>query len=368
MSDPRTAALFRPFSLGPLHLPNRIVMAPMTRGLSPGHVPGPDVAAYYRRRAEGGAGLIITEGTYIDHPGAGFVPGVPNFHGEAALAGWRGVVEQVHAAGGKIFPQLWHVGLTESPGAPMNEHAVGPSGIARTGERLREPMTQADIDAVIAAFGQAAADAERLGFDGVELHGAHGYLIDQFFWGATNRRSDRYGGDLVQRTRFAVEVVREVRRRVSPQFPVCLRFSQWKLGHYDFKMAATPEELARFLEPLVEAGVDLFHCSQRRYWEPEYEGSTLNLAGWTKQLSGKPTITVGSVTLSTEFMSAAGFAGPATTTGIDELLERLAREEFDLVAIGRALIANPDWARLVREGELGLLRPFAREALQSLAT
>jgi len=130
--DPRTATLFRPFTVGPLQLANRIVMAPMTRGLSPGHVPGPDVAAYYRRRAEGGVGLIITEGTYINHPGAGFHPGVPQFHGEAALAGWRHVAEQVHAAGGRIFPQIWHVGLTDSPGAPMNEHAIGPSGLVRT--------------------------------------------------------------------------------------------------------------------------------------------------------------------------------------------------------------------------------------------
>jgi 2,4-dienoyl-CoA reductase-like NADH-dependent reductase (Old Yellow Enzyme family) len=366
-ADPRTATLFRPFTLGPLHLPNRIVMAPMTRGLSPGHVPGADVAEYYRQRAAGGTGLIITEGTYVNHPGAGFVPGVPYFHGEAALAGWRAVVEAVHGAGGRIFPQLWHVGLTESPGAPMNEFAVGPSGIARTGEQVREPMTQADIDAVILAFGQAAADAERLGFDGVELHGAHGYLIDQFFWAATNHRGDHYGGDFVQRTRFAVAVVREVRRRVSASFPVCLRFSQWKLAHYDFKLATSPEELARFLEPLVDAGVDLFHCSQRRFWEPEYAGSPLNLAGWTKQLTGKPVITVGSVTLSSEFMSAAGFAANSGVTGIEELLERLGHDEFDLVAIGRSLIVNPAWAQLVRAGRLDELRPFAREALATLA-
>jgi 2,4-dienoyl-CoA reductase-like NADH-dependent reductase (Old Yellow Enzyme family) len=363
-----TAPLFRPFKIGPLQLPNRIVMAPMTRGLSPGHVPGEDVAEYYRLRAAGGTGLIITEGTYVDHAGAGFVPGVPDFHGEAALAGWQRVVEAVHDAGGRIFPQLWHVGLTESPGAPMTEHAVGPSGIARTGEVVRQPMTEGDIAAVITAFGQGAADAERLGFDGVELHGAHGYLVDQFFWGSTNRRSDRYGGDFVQRTQFAADVVREVRRRVSPHFPVCLRFSQWKLAHYDFKLATTPGELGRFLAPLVDAGVDLFHCSQRRFWEPEYAGSPLNLAGWTKKLTGKPVITVGSVTLNSEFMSAAGFAANSGVTGIDELLERLARDEFDLVAIGRSLIVNADWARLVREGRLGELKPFAREALATLAT
>jgi 2,4-dienoyl-CoA reductase-like NADH-dependent reductase (Old Yellow Enzyme family) len=364
--DPRTAALFQPFHWQKLQLANRIVMAPMTRNLSPGRVPDAAVAAYYRRRAEGGVGLIITEGTYVGHAGAGFQPAVPDFSGEAALAGWQQVAQQVHAAGGKIFPQLWHVGLSESPGAAMNEHAVGPSGLARTGEKVREPMTQADIDAVIAAFGQAAADAERLGFDGVEIHGAHGYLIDQFFWANTNLRSDRYGGDFVQRTRFAVEVVQEVRRRVGAAFPVCLRFSQWKLAHYDFKLATTPAELAQFLAPLVDAGVDLFHCSQRRFWEPEYPGSTLNLAGWTRKLSGKAVISVGSVTLDTEFTNSFASAETAGTTGIDELLERLAHDEFDLVAIGRSLIANPDWAHIVERGALAELKPFQRDLLKTL--
>ena len=355
-----TQALFTPFSIKGITLPNRIVMAPMTRSLSPGGVPGEDVAAYYRRRAEGGVGLIITEGTYPPHPAAGFDPKVPRLYGEAALNGWRRVVDQVHAAGGHIFSQIWHVGLQVSSGPPPREgeHPVGPSG--------EFAMDQSQIDAAIDAYAQAARSAQKVGFDGVELHGAHGYLIDQFFWEKTNQRTDGYGGDLVARTRFATEVIREVRQRVSPKFPVALRISQWKVGDYDAKLARTPGELQQFLRPLVDAGVDVLHCSSRRFWEPEFEGSDLNLAGWAKKLTGKPAITVGSITLGADVMSSFRSPDPVACTGIDDLLDRLERGEFDLVAVGRALIANPEWAVIVKAGALQELRPFDRGLLTSL--
>ena len=363
-----TEALFRPFQLQGLTLANRIVMAPMTRSHSPEGVPGADVAAYYRRRAEGEVGLIITEGTYVDHPAAGFDPKVPRFYGDRALAGWRRVVEEVHSAGGRIFPQLWHVGMMVSPRLqpPEDIQPIGPSGFSKPGERTGEPMTQADVDAVIKVFAKGARDAKDLGFDGVELHGAHGYLIDQFFWEATNQRSDKYGGGLVPRTRFATEIIRAVRASVGPDFPVVLRWSQWKLQDFEAKLARTPQELERFLQPLVDAGVDAFHCSTRRFWEPEFAGSDLNLAGWTKKLTGKPVITVGSVTLNEDLMTSFGTTNTASVTGIDNLLERLGRDEFDLVAIGRSLIVNPAWPGIVRRGALSELRPFNQSVLAEL--
>jgi 2,4-dienoyl-CoA reductase-like NADH-dependent reductase (Old Yellow Enzyme family) len=360
------SALFRPLTIKNLTLPNRIVMAPMTRSKSPGGIPGENVAAYYRRRAEGGVGLIMTEGTYINHPGAGFFPDVPHFYGDQALAGWRRVLESVHAAGGRIFPQLWHCGLSAPAGVKLGPGAVGPSGLAKPGERVTDPMTQQQIDEVIRAYGDAAADAQRLGFDGIEIHGAHGYLIDQFLWQGTNQRTDAYGGDLVARTRFAVEVIREIRSRVRPEFPVCLRFSQWKSQDYAAKLAQTPAELERFLEPLTAAGIDLFHCSQRRFWDPEFDGSQLNLAGWTKKLSGKPTITVGSITLDQEFTRSFRTTDTAAATGIDDLIERLGREEFDLVAVGRSLIVNPAWPAVIRRGAIDELKPFQRDVLAEL--
>lgn len=234
-------ALFEPFKSGKLPLANRIVMAPMTRGFSPNGVPGIDVADYYRRRAENGVGLIITEGTLINHPAAAASPNLPNFHGEDALNGWARVSEAVHSAGGRIIPQLWHVGMTRKVGDKPNPEAmpVGPSGLDLSGEKISEPLTEADIASLIAAFAQAAADAKRIGFDGIELHGAHGYLIDQFFWGKTNRRTDRYGGDIIGRTRFAVEVIEACRHAVGPDFPIVLRFSQWKSSDYTAKLAET---------------------------------------------------------------------------------------------------------------------------------
>jgi len=352
-----TAALFRPFQLKGLALQNRIVMAPMTRSHSPQGVPGADVAAYYRRRADGGVALIVTEGTFVDHPVAGFDPKVPHFYGDRALAGWRRVAEQVHAAGGLIFPQLWHVGMVVSPGQELQPGVkpIGPSN-----------MTQADIDTVIDAFAKSAQSAKELGFDGVELHGAHGYLIDQFFWEGSNQRTDKYDGDLVSRTRFAAEIIGEVRRRVGPDYPLALRYSQWKLQDFEAKLARTPEELDRFLRPLVDAGVDAFHCSQRRFWEREFPESDLNLAGWTKKLTGKPSITVGSVTLNEDLMTSFGTACTAGVAGIDNLLDRLDRDEFDLVAIGRSLIVNPEWPGIIRKGALNQLLPFNRSVLSEL--
>jgi 2,4-dienoyl-CoA reductase-like NADH-dependent reductase (Old Yellow Enzyme family) len=352
-----TAVLFEPFSLRDLTLRNRIVMAPMTRSFSPGGIPGQNVVDYYRRRAEGGVGLIVTEGTYVPCANAGFDKKVPHFYGGESLAGWKFVADAVHAASGKIFPQLWHVGMVSGGpyGDPGDLRPVGPSN-----------MSQADIDEAVKAFGTAAGDAKRLGFDGVELHGAHGYLIDQFFWEGTNQRTDRYGGDLVKRTRFAVEIIEELRRNIGPDFPLGLRFSQWKLQDFNAKLAHTPRELEAFLKPLCDAGIDLFHCSQRRFWEPEFAGSTLNLAGWTKEITGKPTITVGSVALDQDFTRSFATGDTASIRGIQELIDRLGRGEFDLVAIGRSLIVNPDWPRVVAAEGTRSLQPFNRSALAQL--
>ena len=369
------APLFRPFVLSKLSLANRVVMAPMTRQKSRGGIPGPEVAAYYRRRAESGTGLIITEGTVVDDPVSTMSADIPSFYGPA-LDGWLRVVDAVHEVGGKIMPQLWHVGMARNPAkAPHPElPSAGPSGLTmrgfpgltQPGLQHSEPMTREHIRRVVEAFGQAAADAQRLGLDGVEIHGAHGYLIDQFFWAGTNQRADEYGGDLVSRTRFAVEIIEAVRRATGPDFPIILRFSQWKQQDYAARLATTPEELARFLAPLSTAGVDIFHCSQRRFWEPEFEGSDLNLAGWTKKLTGKPTVTVGSVALSGDAIGSL-HGESSKATGIDDLLDRLERDEFDLVAVGRALLVDPAWTRKVQEARYDELLPFEPAALATLS-
>ena len=362
------ASLFQPFRLKSLTLANRFVMAPMTRSFAAAGVLPAEAPAYYGKRAAGGVGLIISEGVLVDRPAAGSSPGEPHFHGTAALAMWRQVIEAVHEAGGRMAPQLWHKGVVAPkiewrPRGPFE----GPSGIVRPGEIGGIAMSETDIADTIAAFACAAADARRLGFDCVEIHGAHGYLIDQFLWSETNKRTDRYGGlTLRERARFGAEVARAIRTAVGPDFVIIQRFSQWKSQDYAAKLAATPDELSDWLAPFVDAGVDIFHMSQRRFWEPEFEGSDLNLAGWAKSLTGKPTITVGSVGLSGEFIAA--FRGESSQAQpIDDLARRHERGEFDLVAVGRAVLADPDWVAKLRDGRTSELRGFTPDALKTLA-
>lgn len=363
-------ALFTPFKLRSLELKNRFVMAPMTRSFSRDGVPGPDVAAYYRRRAENEVGLILSEGTVIDRPSSSNDPDVPHFHGEAALAGWKRVIDEVHAAGGKMGPQLWHMGVMPpmkmrddwTPPVPFE----GPSDRVNAGKTNGRAMSESDIADTIAAFGRAAKAAQDLGFDMIELHGAHRYLIDQFFWEVTNTRADQYGGATIgERTRFAAEVIREVRRQIGAEMVLQIRLSQWKPTAYDNKLARTPQELEAWLTPLIEAGVDMLHCSQRRFWEPEFEGSDLNFAGWAKKITGVPTITVGSVGLSGEFTAA--FRGDGSTpTPLDELVRRFDRGDFDLVAVGRALLMDPEWVAKVRDDRTDDMLGFSKDALTVL--
>ncbi|MGN5379185.1 NADH:flavin oxidoreductase [Streptomyces lasalocidi] len=361
--------LSRPIALNGLTVPNRIAMAPMTRMFSPGGVPGEDVRSYYSRRAAAGVGLIVTEGTYVGHDSAGQSDRVPRFHGEEQLAGWAKVAEDVHAAGGTIVPQLWHIGMVRKDGeAPFPEApAMGPSGLVTAGaEATGRAMTQQDLDDVIAAFARAAADAERIGFDGVELHGAHGYLLDQFLWEGTNRRTDAYGGDPVARAKFSAEIVAAVRAAVSPEFPVIFRYSQWKQQDYAARLAETPEELEAILTPLAAAGVDVFHASTRRYWVPEFDGSDLNLAGWTKKITGKQVISVGSVGLDGEFLGA--FQGQGSEVkAIDSLLDRMEADEFDMIAVGRALLQDPEWAAKVLADRFDELKPYDAASLKTLS-
>lgn len=363
--------LFTPFTCGSLTLANRFVMSPMTRNFSPDGVPGANVAAYYARRAH--MGLIITEGTAPDHPsavgdGTTGGPAIPVMHGKAALAGWKAVVDAVHAAGGKIAPQLWHMGPVRLDGTgpypdarsmrpsgiwgPIDKTMVPPDYLAAVKDRV-EPMSQADIDAVIAGFAKSAAHAHEIGFDAIALHGAHGYLLDSFLWGETNRRTDEWGGDAASRARFACEVVRAVRAVIPAKKPIIYRISQWKLQDYGARIADTPEELETIVGALAKAGVDIFDVSTRHFDTPAFEGSETGLAGWIRKLSGKPTMTVGGIGFDKEL--AASFTEKTEPVdNLDDVARRFDWGEFDLVAVGRAVLMDADWIGRVRREE-----PFA---------
>jgi len=316
-----SSALFNPLTIRGLTIPNRIVMAPMTRGFSPDGVPGENVAAYYKRRAESDVGLILTEGTVIDREGSSNEPNYPKFHGEKPLAGWKAVVEAVADAGGKIAPQLWHVGMVRKAGTGHNPDAVSdsPSGITHTGKSILPAPTDEEVADMVNSYARSARYAKDLGF----------------------------------------------RKAVGADMPILFRFSQWKQQDYAARLADTPQKLEQFLKVFVDAGVDVLHCSQRRFWESEFEGSDLNLAGWAKKLTGLPTITVGSVGLNGDFFGAFQGKG-AEAASLDELFERIEKGEFDLVAVGRALLQDPYWAKKVKDGRFDELKNYDAKSLGTL--
>jgi N-ethylmaleimide reductase len=218
--DTRTPNLFTPFRLGPYELRNRVVMAPMTRSRAgEGNAPSPLMAEYYGQRA--GAGLIVTEGSQVAPEGVGY-PSTPGIHTDAQVDGWRAVTDAVHARGGRIFLQLWHVGRVSHPSMqPGGTLPVAPSAIGIEGEKLYtsaglvpyvtpRALETDEIAGIVEQFAEGARRAYRAGFDGVELHGANGYLIDQFLRDGSNHRTDRYGGTAENRARFLNEVTAAV--------------------------------------------------------------------------------------------------------------------------------------------------------------
>lgn len=359
--------LFTPLHVGSLTVPNRFAMAPMTRQASPDGVPGADVAEYYRRRAAGGVGLIITEGIRLPDPAAGYPLGIPTLAGEDVLAGWRRVVAGVHAEGATIAAQLWHQGAERADADGVVP--VSPSGVDGHGQPKGRALRADELPGVAQLYARSAATAREVGFDAVELHGAHGYLLDQFFWDRTNLRTDDYGGPLSARTRFPAEVVAAVRAAVGEDFPIIFRFSQWKGTDYTASVAQDPAQLQELLAPLVDAGVDVLHPSTRRHYAPAFpdHDSELSLAGWTKKVSGAPVIAVGSVGLETQFRSErrGQVISPAP---VDRLVEQFDADEFDIVAIGRALLADPAWVNRLRANELDSFAGYdPQTALAALA-
>jgi N-ethylmaleimide reductase len=209
--------LFTPFQVGAISVPNRLALAPMTRSRAqnPGKVPTDSMVTYYTQRAS--AGLLITEGSQVSAQGVGYID-TPGIHSAEQVAGWKKVTDAVHAAGGRIFIQLWHVGAISHPSfhngeLPVAPSAVQPQGVkAFTGKGMEEIPTPraletSEVKAVVADFRKAAENAKAAGFDGVEIHGANGYLVDQFIQSGTNQRTDEYGGSVENRARFALEVV-----------------------------------------------------------------------------------------------------------------------------------------------------------------
>jgi 2,4-dienoyl-CoA reductase-like NADH-dependent reductase (Old Yellow Enzyme family) len=358
--------LFEPFRLGRLELPNRFVLPGMQRQWCEDGRPLPKLGEYYRRCVEGGVGLVITESCAVDHASATQVPFFTRINAATAEA-WAGCVAQVKAAGGLMLMQLWHEGAIRQEGGegPWSQYpTLSPSGLAHGKRPNGRAATAQELEDIKAAFVRSALLAKGLGVDGVEVHAAHGYLLDQFLWAETNRRTDGYGGpDIRERVRFPAEVVAAVRAATGSDFLVGLRFSQWKEVNYHARVADTPEELAVMLAALRAAGADYFHASARRFWIPEWAGSDLGIAGWTKALTDAPVIAVGSVGLDIDVME--NFFGqeakPTGEAGYRELLRRFGNGEFDLVSVGRGHIGDQGIINKVRAGRWDDIRGFTRK-------
>jgi 2,4-dienoyl-CoA reductase-like NADH-dependent reductase (Old Yellow Enzyme family) len=363
------SAMFTPLKVNGVEIPNRFVMPGMQRGWCVNGAPSQRLADYYRERAEGGVGLVITEALAVDHPSATRSPYYGRLTSQTALE-WRRCVHAAKAAGASFFMQLWHEGAIRHSGGdgPYAEYpTLSPSGLIQPGNPNGRAATLGELRDIRAAFVRSAKLAQEIGADGVEIHAAHGYLLDQFLWAGTNLRTDGYGGErMSDRVRFPAEVVSAVREATGPDFAISLRFSQWKEIDFSARVARDPEELKIMVEALREAGVDMFHASTRRFFTPEWPGSDRGLAAWVKSLTDAAVCAVGSVGLSTDIMqSTEGEMDTASNleASLRELSRRFNRCDFDLIAVGRSNISDPQWVTKVREGRLDEVRGFNRADL-----
>jgi 2,4-dienoyl-CoA reductase-like NADH-dependent reductase (Old Yellow Enzyme family) len=364
------SGLFEPITINGLTLRNRFVMPGMQRRWCEDGKPAAFLGAYYRRRIEGGAALVITEACAVDHPSATQVAHY-GWITERTKDAWRSCVATVNDAGGSILIQLWHEGAIRPEGGdgPLAAHpSLSPSGLAHATRPNGRAATREDMDDIRDAFVRGAVIAREIGAGGVEVHACHGYLLDQFLWPETNRRADGYGGaDIRDRARFPAEIVAAIRAATGHDYPISLRFSQWKEVDYGARIVENPAELEIMLGVFEDAGVDVFHVSARRFWVPEWPGSDLGLAGWTKKLTDRPVIGVGSVGLDVDVMdnllgkAEAKFTGRA---GLRELAHRFNRRDFDLISVGRGQLGDPDWVEKLHAGRIDEIRHFDRDDLR----
>jgi 2,4-dienoyl-CoA reductase-like NADH-dependent reductase (Old Yellow Enzyme family) len=341
---PDFTPLWSPVKIGSTQLASRIALAPMTRvsATEDGHATE-KMAAYYEAYARGGFSLLVTEGIYPDtaySQGYLFQPGIAT---KEQAQSWTKVVERVHAAGARIFAQLMHAGA-QAQGNRFVESSIGPSAVPPKGEQLPfyrgegpfavpSEITPEQMDNVRDGFVQAALHAKEAGFDGVEIHGANGYLIDQFLTDYLNQRTDEYGGSPENRVRFAAEICRAVREAVGPDMTVGIRISQAKVSDNDHRWSGGAEEAQVIFSTLGSTGIDFIHTTEYRASAPAFEAGGPSLAALAKQYGGVPVIANGNLD---DPQAAAALLREGTA---------------DVVALGKAALANRNWPHRVRNGQ-----------------
>jgi 2,4-dienoyl-CoA reductase-like NADH-dependent reductase (Old Yellow Enzyme family) len=294
-----TKSLFETITIGNTTLDNRIGVAPMTRiSATPEGLVTDQMVSYYTSFARGGFGLIITEGTYIDDKYSQTYFDQPGIAYDEQAEAWKKIVDSVHQAGAKIFMQLQHTGSL-SQGNRFARETIAPSAIQPKGEQLtfylgegpfqtpREATTE-EITEVVTGFVNAAKRAQSAGFDGIEIHGANGYLLDGFLTDYTNQRTDEYGGSTKNRVRLLVEVSKAVREAVGKEFAIGIRISQAKVNDNTHKWAGKEQDAEIIFGQLGQAGLDYLHVTEYEAWKPAFDTSEASLASLAKNTEEFP--------------------------------------------------------------------------------
>ncbi|KAB2334913.1 NADH:flavin oxidoreductase [Cytobacillus depressus] len=339
-----TKSLFETVTLGNTTLDNRVGVAPMTRisATSEGLVTD-QMVSYYTSFAQGGFGLIIAEGTYIDDKYSQTYFDQPGIAYNEQAQAWKKIVESVHQAGAKIFMQIQHSGSL-SQGNRFTKEKIAPSSIQPKGEQLAfyfgegpyptpREATKEEITEVVNGFVNAAKRAQSVGFDGIEIHGANGYLLDEFLTEYTNQRTDEYGGSTENRVRLLVEVSKAIREAVGKDFTIGIRISQAKVNDYTHKWAGKEKDAEIIFGQLGQAGLDFIHVTEHEAWKPAFDTSEASLASLAKKYGSIPVIANGHL------------EDPEKAKKIIE------NGEADVVTLGKGALANHDWVNKVKNGE-----------------
>ncbi len=333
-----------PFQFGRLSLANRAVVAPMTRvSATPDGVPTSRMVDYYREFAQGGFGLVITEGTYPDHDASRGYDNQPGIADATQREAWARIATAVHEDGGHIILQLMHAGAL-SQRTPKGGRTIAPSRVQPLGDMMPEyggsgaypipqEMTTDDLAAVRDSFAAAAVRAQVAGFDGVEVHAANGYLLDQFITAYTNTRGDEYGRDAAGRIRYPAEVVAAVHAATDDAFVVGVRVSEAKVNDFTYRWPGGPAEAQTIFEKLAEAGASYLHLAgEGRGFRETLEKAAESYGTLARRLTGLPIVVNG------------GLHEPELADAV------VGGGHGDLIAIGRSALANPDWPRRVAAG------------------
>lgn len=365
-----TNILFTPMRVNNTVVRNRFVVPAMQRGGVRNFSPTSEMTELMRQWGEGGTGIIICEGASPDHPACYWQP-IFGAITRQNKENWREIAQAVSATGAVFLMQLWHVGALRRiveglPHPYPDQPALSPSGLVQAGRTNGVAMTRQDLEDTKAAYLECALIAKEVGAKGVEVHCAHGYLLDLFLWHETNQRDDEYGGaTLAERARYPAEIVAEIREATGPDFIISVRFSQWKEVDYGAKIAQHPDELRPFLGLLEQAGADMFNISTRRFDQPAWPelDERRSLAAWVKGMTKLPVVAVGSVGLTTDLAQDV-FDGRDPELMVEEDMVRVAQGikdgDFDFIAIGRNHIANIDFVDRIRTGNLSGMRTFRK--------